>query len=290
MNFVSEIKKNKPNINESSVKTYASSLTNLHKTIFGDAEISLNNFNKTAKVIPYLKTLTNPQQIQKLSGILAINQDKAYKDMMAAVLEAKQPQPIEKKEDWIEGDEVREKYEELKYEASCLYKIYEATPSPDILFRIMDYIIICLTSGIFIAPRRSADWTNFKIHKSTDEDNYLYNGQFIFNNYKTAKTYGQQKVECPKELVAILKKWIGINPTDYLLFDTKFHQLTSPQFTKRLNKIFGKGVGSSQMRKTYLSEKFGGMHDTEAELKKITSEMGTSSGTAKEFYIKTPKK
>ena len=286
MDFVSEIKKNKPNISESSVKTYASSLTNLHKAIFGDAEISINNFNKTAKVIPYLKTLTNPQQIQKLSAILAINQDKAYKDMMSVTVEAKQPQPIEKKEDWIETDQIREKYEELKYEASCLYKIYEATPSPDILFRIMDYIIICLTSGIFIAPRRSADWTNFKIHKSTDEDNYLYNGQFIFNKFKTVTTYGQQKVECPKELVAILKKWISINPTDYLLFDTKFHQLTSSQFTKKLNKIFGPKVGSSQMRKTYLTDKFGNMHDTEAELKKIASKMGTSSGTAKEFYIK----
>lgn len=286
MDFVSEIKKNKPNISESSVKTYASLLTNLHKAIFGDVAISINNFNKTAKVIPYLKTLTNAQQIQKLSAILAINQDKGYKDMMAAAVEAKQPQTIEKKEDWIETDQIREKYEELKYEASCLYKIYEATPSADILFRIMDYIIICLTSGIFIAPRRSKDWIDFKIHKSTDEDNYLYKSQFIFNNYKTAKTYGQQKVDCPKELVDILKKWISINPTDYLLFDTKFHQLTSPQFTKRLNKIFGKGVGSSQMRKTYASDKFGSVHDLEESMKQTATEMGTSSSTLKSHYIK----
>jgi integrase len=286
MEVVELIKKNKPNIAESSVKTYASLLINLHKEIFPDTPFSVFDFNKTAKVIPYLKTLENLKQIQKLSAILTINQHVAYKDMILQATEAKKPQTIEKKENWIESDQIREKYEELKYEASCLYKIYEATPSQDILFKIMDYIIICLVSGIFISPRRSADWTNFKIHKSTDEDNYLYKSQFIFNNYKTAKTYGQQKIECPKELVDILKKWISTNPTDYLLFDTKFHKLTSPQFTHRLNKIFGKGVGSSQMRKSFLSEKFGGIHETEAELKKITSEMGTSSGTAKEFYIK----
>ena len=68
---------------------------------------------------------------------------------------------------------------------------------------------------------------------------------------------------------SILKKWISINPTDYLLFDTKFHQLTSPQFTHKLNAIFGKGIGSSQMRKTYLSDKFGSIHDMDANMKKI---------------------
>jgi len=286
MEVVELIKKNKPTIAESSAKTYASLLINLHKAIFPDTPFSVADFNKTAKVIPYLKTLSNPQQIQKLSGILAINQHVAYKDMILQATEAKKPQTLEKKENWIESDQIREKYEELKYEASCLYKIYEATPTQDILFKIMDYIIVCLVSGIFIAPRRSADWFNFKIHKSTDEDNYLYNNQFIFNNYKTAKTYGQQKVECPKELVSILKKWASINPTDYLLFDTKFHKLTSPQFTHRLNKIFGAKVGSSQMRKTYASDKFGTVHETEADLKKTASEMGTSSDTLKTHYIK----
>ena len=286
MEVVELIKKNKPNIAESSVKTYASLLRNLHKAIFPDTPFSVADFNKTAIIIPYLKTLENLQQIQKLSAILTINQHVAYKDMILQATEEKKPQTIEKKENWIESDQIREKYEELKHEADCLYKIYDTTPSQDILFKIMDYIIVCLVSGIFISPRRSADWFNFKIHGATDENNYLYKSQFVFNDYKTSKTYGQQVVACPKELLNILKRWTRINPTEYLLFDTKFHKLTSPQFTHRLNKIFGKGVGSSQMRKSFLSEKFGGMHETEAQLKKITSEMGTSSGTAKEFYIK----
>lgn len=286
MEVVDLIKKNKPNIAESSIKTYASLLRNLHKTIFGDIPFSVSDFNKTAIIIPYLKTLENLQQIQKLSAILTINQHIAYKDMILQATEAKKPQTIEKKENWIESDQIREKYDQLKHEADCLYKIYETTPSQDILFKIMDYVIVCLVSGIFISPRRSADWFNFKIHGATDEHNYLYKSQFVFNDYKTSKTYGQQVVVCPKELLNILKRWIRINPTEYLLFDTKFHKLTSSQFTHRMNKIFGKGVSSSQMRKSFLSEKFGSIHDMEADLKKTTSEMGTSSGTAKEFYIK----
>lgn len=286
MEIVELIKKNKPDIAESSVKAYASLLRNLHKNIFGDSERIVSDFDKTAKVVPYLKTLSNLQQIQKLSCILAINQNQSYKDLMMQATAERSPQSITKKANWIEPDQIREKYEQLQHEAVCLYKIYDINPSHDILSKIQDYIIVCLVSGIFISPRRSKDWTNFKIHKSTDADNYLYKGQFVFNDYKTKSTYGQQVIKCPKELLSILKKWMDINPTDYLLFDTKFHQLTSPQFTHKLNAIFGKGIGSSQMRKTFLSDKFGSMHDTEAKLKQITTEMGTSSGTAREFYIK----
>lgn len=286
MEIVKLIKKNKPNIAESSVKTYASLLTNLHKAIFEDSPNIVSDFDKSAKVIPYLKTLSVSQQIQKLSAILAVNRKPEYESMIAQLLANKPKQGITKKENWIESDTVREKYEQLQHEASCLYKIYDVNPSADILSKIQDYIIVCLVSGIFISPRRSKDWTQFKIHKSTDADNYLYKNQLVFNDYKTSKTYGQQVIQCPKELLTILKKWISINPTDYLLFDTKFHQLTSPQFTHKLNAIFGKGVGSSQMRKTYLSEKFGTIHDTEAEMKKTASEMGTSSEMMKEYYIK----
>jgi integrase len=286
MEIVQLIKKNKPDISESSVKTYASLLRNLHKAIFEDSPNIVSDFDKSAKVIPYLKTLSNAQQIQKLSAILAVNRRPEYVSMIAQLLANKPAQSITKKENWIESDTIREKYEQLQHEASCLYKIYDVNPSHDILSKIQEYIIVCLVSGIFISPRRSKDWTDFKIHKSTDADNYLYKNQFVFNNYKTSKTYGQQVIECPKELLNILKKWISINPTDYLLFDSKFHQLTSPQFTHKLNNIFGKGIGSSQMRKSFLSDKFGSIHDTEADMKKTASEMGTSSQMMKEYYIK----
>jgi integrase len=286
MEIVELIKKNKPDIAASSVKAYASLLRNLHKNIFGDSERIVSDFDKTAKVVPYLKTLPNLQQIQKLSCILAINQSQVYKDMMMQATAERSPQPITKKANWIESEQIREKYEQLQHEAACLYKIYDVNPSPDILSKIQDYIIVCLVSGIFISPRRSKDWTNFKIHKSTDADNYLYKGQFVFNDYKTKTTYGQQVVKCPKELLSILKKWSDINPTDYLLFDTKFHQLTSPQFTHKLNSIFGKGISTSQMRKSFASDKFGHLHDLEADMKQTASQMGTSAETLKEFYIK----
>ena len=125
MEIVELIKKNKPDIAESSVKAYASLLRNLHKSIFGDSPNIVSDFDKTAKVVPYLKTLPNLQQIQKLSCILAINQSQVYKDMMMQATAERSPQPITKKSNWIESEQIREKYEQLKHEASCLYKIFD---------------------------------------------------------------------------------------------------------------------------------------------------------------------
>ena len=45
-------------------------------------------------------------------------------------------------------------------------------------------------------------------------------------------------VEVPKPLQSILKKWITINPTEYLLFDTNKNKLSSVKLNQRLNKIF----------------------------------------------------
>jgi hypothetical protein len=108
---------------------------------------------------------------------------------------------------------------------------------------------------------------------------------FIFNSYKTAKTYGQQKVDIPTELKSIINKWIKVNPTDYLLFDTSLHPLTNVKLNQRLNKIFGKKAGVNQMRKTYLSSKYGSMIDTKKELDEDMKKMG-SSNLQENIYIK----
>jgi len=60
----------------------------------------------------------------------------------------------------------------------------------------------------------------------------------VFNSYKCAKFYGEQKVALPPELKKILTKWASVNPTDYLLFDSFVQPLLSVKFNQRLNKLF----------------------------------------------------
>jgi len=59
--------------------------------------------------------------------------------------------------------------------------------------------------------------------------------------------------------------------------------IKSQDITRLLNKIFGKNIGSSMLRNLYLTNKYGDMVE---ELKKDTTDMGTSVDTALSTYIK----
>jgi hypothetical protein len=144
-----------------------------------------------------------------------------------------------------------------------------------------------LLGGVFIAPRRAKDFCDFKIKNiDTAKDNYLRKTDLIFNSYKTAKCYGEQVVKIPIVLKNILAKWIKINPTDWLLFDTNMNPLTSVKMNQRLNRLFdGKKVGINQLRHTYLTDKYA---DTLKQNKAIENDMqamGSSSNMLK-TYVK----
>lgn len=113
-------------------------------------------------------------------------------------------------------------------------------------------------SGVFIPPRRSLDYCEFKIKNiNKDVDNYLDKNKLVFNRYKTAKTYGQQTIDIPIQLKNIITKWSKINPTDYLLIDTNGNKLNSVKLNQRFNSIFGgKKIATNQMRHTFLSGKY----------------------------------
>ena len=107
----------------------------------------------------------------------------------------------------------------------------------------------------------------------------------VFNSYKTAKTYGQQEVEIPKTLKSILTKWIKLNPTPYLLFDTNMNQLTNVKLNQRMNRIFDGKISVNAMRHTYLTDKYKKTSEENRELAEEMTNMGSSVNMA-ETYIK----
>jgi hypothetical protein len=144
-----------------------------------------------------------------------------------------------------------------------------------------------LLGGVFIPPRRSKDYVDFLIKDvDREKDNYLDKNKMIFNSYKTAKTYGQQSVDVPKPLQQILKKWISVNPTKTLLFDSNMNPLSSVKLNQRINKLFdGRKVSVNQMRHTYLTNKFGHTIDQKKAIDNTMSEMGSSSNML-DTYVK----
>ena len=171
-------------------------------------------------------------------------------------------------------DQMNDYYDvSLKQSRLDILKKYEKETKPlfkkekltmDDYQKIQNYILLCLTGGIFLAPRRSLDWKMKIKNYDAEKDNYvdLKKKEFVFNNYKTVKFHGSQTEPIPKPLLSILKKWIAILPDDmdYLLFDNRGGALTPSQITHRLNIIFDKKISTSMLRHIFLSDKFGNVN------------------------------
>lgn len=285
------IKEKKPTLSTSSITTYASILKNLYKKVFGDGEIDMEKFNQSDKVLDYLKNVPANKRKTILSSLVVITDKKPYRDLMLEDVRDynkeihKQEKTEEQKESWVNANQVKDILNELKTNSDLLYKKKNLTLGD--LQEIQSYIIMCLLGGVYIPPRRSKDFVDFKI-KNIDKTkhNYLDKNKMVFNSYKTAKTYGQQVVEIPVQLKNILAKWIKINPTEYLLFDSNMNKLSSVKLNQRLNKIFGeKKVGVNQLRHTYLTDKYAHTIQQKDEIKETMGEMGSSSNML-ETYVK----
>ena len=280
---------NKPNISKSSITTYLSILKNLHIKVFGD-NIDVSNFKKADKILKFLEELEPAKRKTVLSALVVITDNKKYRDqMLKDIEEYKSNESTQKKNDkqsesWVDTETIDDIFTKLENNAKLIYKKKSYTSSD--LQEIQLFIILCVLSGKFIPPRRSKDYVDFKIKDIDPEvDNYLHKKTMVFNSYKTAKTYQRQELPVPPELLKILNKWIKINPTEYLFFDSNLKKLSNVKLTQRLNKIFGKKASVNQMRHTYLSSKYQKTIELNKEMEADMAKMGTSKAQEK-IYIK----
>lgn len=291
MDLTDFIKDKRSSLSASSVKTYNSILTNLYKKVFKGEELDTGKFQDTDKILKYLADLPFNRRKTILSALVVITDKKEYRDNMLEDISEykqdvnKQEKTESQKENWVDSEELNKIYAELKKNAELLYK--KSHLAKNDYQQIQNYVLISLLGGFYIPPRRSLDYSSpFKIKNIDKEnDNYLDKNTMVFNRFKTAKTYGEQKVNIPTALKSILNKWIKINPTDYLFFDSNMNPLSSVKITQRLNKIFGKKASINQMRKTYLSTKYADTIKTNKEMAEDLKEMGSSMIQAP-IYIK----
>jgi hypothetical protein len=292
MNEIKEyISKKRPSLSASSITTYASILKNLYKRVFGEGKVDLEQFEKTEPVLKYLADMPPNRRKTILSSLVIITDKKPYRDLMATDVRdynkdiSKQEKTPQQEASWVETAEVKAVCEDLKRNADLIMKKKNITTSD--LQQIQNYIIMCVLGSVYIKPRRSKDFVDFKIRNiDKEKDNYMDKNKFVFNSYKTAKTYGRQEVEIPVQLRNIIMKWSKINPTDYLLFDANMNKLSSVKLNQRLNRIFdGKRVGVNQLRHTYLTDKYADTIQKKKDIDNTMEEMG-SSASMLDTYVK----
>jgi len=281
----------RPKLSKQSVNTYASILKNLYIRVFGNDNIDINNYNNSVEILNHLETIPANKRKTVLSALVIITDIPDYRSQMLKDIDVyvedqhKQEKSEKQADSWVDGNEIKMIYDKLAKETKLLYKKPELTMSD--LQIIQNYIILSLLGGLYIPPRRSKDYVDFKIHNiDKNNDNYILKDNFVFNSYKTAKTYGRQIIAIPKELKTIINKWIKINPTEYLLFDSNNNRLSNVKLNQRLNKLFdNKKVGVNQLRHTFLSDKYQESIDTNNKMANDLKNMG-SSMIQEKVYIK----
>lgn len=286
-----ELKRMRPEIAASSLKTYTSILKNLHKTTFGkDEPITIDSFRKKEDIVKILSNTPINTCKTTLSALVVLTGMNEYRELMLEQIakyktnENKQQMSDKQIKNEVSQKEIDDEYNELKKMATALYK--KRNVNLDDLQQIQQYIIASLYFGYYIAPRRAENikvkLKNFK----EDEDNYIKGNKIVYNQYKTSKFYGKQEIVMPLPLRKIMKKWMEVNPTNYLLFDTKFQPLTSVSINQRINKLFStKKVGINGLRHSYMSKKYGSSIDVNKDIADDLEAMGSSSAQEK-VYIK----
>ena len=282
------ILKERPNLSANTVKTYTSVLNSLHKKVF-EGPVKLENFRDVGKIMKALQDKPASTRKTTLSALYILTQIQEYRDQMTEDIKtykedvSKQEMNEKQKSAFKTQEEISEKLEELKSEAERLYKKPNKTSTD--LNNIQNYIILALTSGAYIAPRRSLDWVLMKT-KDIDKakDNYMDKGKFYFNVYKGSAQKGPQVVDIPKPLQAILKKWMGLHNYETLLFSTNGTPLNSVLLNQRLNRILGDGSAINVLRHSYLSTKYQDTIALNEKMKADMEAMGSGVGQ-KEIYI-----
>jgi len=282
----------KPNATTTTVKTYYSLINHLLKTKDDSAKLVDWEWidNQPESVIEFVSEFYKERPLATIktlfAALYAITENKVYHAHMMklsaeyAKEQMKQKKSEKQQNNWISFQDV-ERYVQSAYNAARPY-LSSKTPLEGLPLQIVqEYIILALTTGVFIAPRRSQDWTEMKLRgvstrsKDPKEYNYIKGNSFHFVKYKTASVYGEQVIEIPKQLKNLLNKWKKLNQHDFLLVNADGSQMSVVRIAQILNRIFGKNISTGMLRHIYITDKLGHIPSLE-DMQNMAEDLGHS--------------
>jgi hypothetical protein len=296
------------NITDSSKKLYLANLVRLNggqaiknlkflndmESIQGKLEKYKPNTRRSyiISIVSLLKSLKEKQP-KKFSKLY----DSYYSilDTMNKSMKDNTEKTDKEEKEWIGQDAVKEKFEtqfkiidELKDKKKLTMEEYD---------KLLHLVVLALF--VLQKPRRNKDYQDAYITKKYKpemgtEKNFLdlFKNEFLFNNYKTQGTYKTQTCTVAPLMREIIDFYLKFHPLKSklkegiipLLVDYQGEPFTqNNSLTRMLYKIFGSKIGSSMLRKLYLTDKYA---DVMKQMKEDTTDMGTSTGTAQTNYIK----
>ena len=299
------IQRNRPHLAMSSCKTYVSIIRNLGNQIHTDLSNPEDIVTHKDDIIKHYKELEPKLRKTRLAALITfldggkhsvegaedtIKQfrQQMMKDTDVYTEEQKNQEKTDKQKDgWMSWDEIVADYKNLEKEVS--YFKTQTNLNKNQFKRVQIYVLLsCL---LLMPPRRSTDFTAFKIRNEDElNDNYMTvknrKAYFVFNTYKTSKKYGRETVEIPNALKNIILRWKLINKNDYLLVNSNMTKKINPtQLNNLLYDYFNRPLSTSLLRHIFLTEKYSDIPAIK-EMEKTAHDMGHSVGQAMQYVKK----
>jgi hypothetical protein len=296
----------KREISETSKNIYSKNISRLND---GNEIKNYNFLKKTETILNKINHLKpNSQRTYLISIVSTIKGlkgfDKEFKIYYEKMMELNKDLKVNntksdvQTKNWISQDKVKEIFDEYSVKVLPLLKLKKVNEKE--WDDILDYVVLSLY--VLNEPRRNKDYQLMRVIKSSkdlteDYKNYNYylpvNSKFLFYNYKTKGTYQLQEINVNDLLQNILIQYLKLHPLKkeknfFLLVDYKGEELKQVNsITRILNRIFDKKIGVSMLRNIYLTDKFQKPLEI---LKDTASNMGTSSSTISNNYVKIDNK
>lgn len=151
---------------------------------------------------------------------------------------------------------------------------------------LLKYMIVSLY--VLQPPRRNGDYLEMLVvpsySKSDKKANYLdlAKMEFVYEKYKTSKSYGEQKFAVAPELKQVIALYLKYHPTiprgpkgriamnqefavPFLVYADGKPLTAINAITRILNSALGAGIGSTQLRHIYLTSKYGDVMEEKAD-------------------------
>jgi hypothetical protein len=200
---------------------------------------------------------------------------------------------------WVDWSDVLKIHEDLKKDISTFVKNKKLTQTE--YLKLLKYMVLSLY--VLQPPRRNKDYISLINKNGTlnKTDNFLNLNldEFELNNFKTKKTEGNLNISIPEDLMTVIMQYLNhhpliepkdlknkkgvINQVPFLVFQNGDPINKQNGITYILNNIFGKSTGSSILRHSYLTHKYG---DVAKEQEKDAALMSHSLAQAKDYVKK----
>lgn len=286
-NLKAKLKDARPNLTDSSIRTYISILENLFKRMNGQGDpytFFQKNVDKILKELENDKPNTRKTKLAVLISLLGkTGTDKVklrmLEDANAYNATLREQQKTDKqRENWVTTAEIQSTFKKLGKVANPLLKQKDKTLTKKDYNDVLHYVLLALY--VLIPPRRSQDFAEMKIRNYDKEKDNFYDGKtFVFHKYKTSSVYGKQEIKPPPTLKRILSQWMNINTGDWLLMSPDGNKLSVSRMTLLLNKIFGKNVSTTMLRHVYISEHVLKDAPSLKQMEAVATDMGHSVDT-----------